>query len=86
MKKRIKAEKEYIDKTKKRDQKSRAKLTKLEEEYKEKYSEAVRKSEEAGKMIDQYSEVLEEQKTKLQRISGLSEEEAKKVLFEKSDK
>ncbi|MCB0728604.1 MAG: ribonuclease Y [Ignavibacteriae bacterium] len=80
--KRIKAEKEYIDKTKSEIRNQEQKLTKLEEEYKEKYSEAVRKSEEAGKMIDQYSEVLEEQKNKLQRISGLSEEEAKKVLFE----
>ncbi len=33
-------------------------------------------------MISQYSEIVEEQKQKLQRISGLSEEEAKKVLFE----
>ncbi|HMQ69549.1 MAG TPA: ribonuclease Y [Ignavibacteria bacterium] len=80
--KKIKAEKEFIDKSKSEIRNQEQKLSKLEEEYKEKYGEAVRKSEEAGKMIDQYSEVLEEQKNKLQRISGLSEEEAKKVLFE----
>lgn len=80
--KRIKADKEYIEKSKSEIRTYEQKLTKLEEEYKEKLNEATHKSAEAGKMIDQYSEVLEEQKTKLQRISGLTEEEAKKVLFE----
>lgn len=80
--KRIKADKEYIEKTKSEIRTYEQKLTKLEDDYKEKLNEATHKSTEAGKMIDQYSEVLEEQKTKLQRISGLTEEEAKKVLFE----
>lgn len=80
--KRIKSEKELIDKSKSEIRNQEQKLTKLEDEFTEKLNEATRKSEEAGKMIDQYSEVLEEAKSKLQRISGLSEEEAKKVLFE----
>jgi ribonuclease Y len=80
--KKIKSEKEIIEKAKNEIKISEQNFLKLEKEFREKLGEANHKSEEAGKMIDQYSEVLEEAKSKLQRISGLSEEEAKKVLFE----
>ena len=80
--KKLKAEKELLDKAKSEMKNFEMKVTKLQEDYEKKFTEAVQKSEEAGKMIEQYSEVLNEQKERLQRISGLSEEEAKKVLFE----
>lgn len=80
--KKLKTEKDLLEKTKSEIKIYENKLSKLEEEFEVKLKEATHKSEEANKMIEQYSDVLEEQKTKLQRISGLSEEEAKKVLFE----
>lgn len=80
--KKIKAEKELIEKARSEVKTLETKVAKLQEEYESKFQEAIKKSDEAGKMIEQYSEVLEEQKIRLQRISGLSEEEAKKVLFE----
>ncbi|HMS32516.1 MAG TPA: ribonuclease Y [Ignavibacteria bacterium] len=80
--KKLKTERELVEKTRSELKILETKVNKLQEEYEVKYKEATQKSEEAGKMIEQYSEVLEEQKIRLQRISGLSEEEAKKVLFE----
>ena len=80
--KKLKAEKELLEKAKSELKNFEMKVTKLQEDYEKKFNEATQKSDEAGKMIEQYSEVLNEQKARLQRISGLSEEEAKKVLFE----
>jgi len=80
--KKLKAEKELLEKAKSELKNFEIKVTKLQEDYEKKFNEATQKSDEAGKMIEQYSEVLNEQKARLQRISGLSEEEAKKVLFE----
>lgn len=80
--KKIKTEKDLIEKTKSELKNFEEKYIKSEKEYTIKSEEAKIKSESAEKIISQYSEVLEEQKIKLHRISGLSEEEAKKVLFE----
>ena len=80
--KKIKTEKDFIDKTKSELKNLEENYIRSEKEYTNKSEEAKIKSENAEKMISQYSEVLEEQKIKLHRISGLSEEEAKKVLFE----
>ena len=80
--KKLKAEKELLEKAKSELKNFEMKVTKLQEDYEKKFNEATQKSDEACKMIEQYSEVLNEQKARLQRISGLSEEEAKKVLFE----
>ncbi|MBK7157492.1 MAG: ribonuclease Y [Ignavibacteria bacterium] len=80
--KKIKTEKDLIDKTKSELKNLEENYTRSEKEYTIKSEEAKIKSESAEKIISQYSEVLEEQKIKLHRISGLSEEEAKKVLFE----
>jgi len=80
--KKIKTEKDQIDKTKSELKNLEENYTRSEKEYTIKSEEAKIKSESAEKIISQYSEVLEEQKIKLHRISGLSEEEAKKVLFE----
>lgn len=80
--KKIKTEKDLIDKTKSELKNLEENYIRSEKEYTIKSEEAKIKSESAEKIISQYSEVLEEQKIKLHRISGLSEEEAKKVLFE----
>lgn len=80
--KKIKTEKDQIDKTKSELKNLEENYVRSEKEYTIKSEEAKIKSESAEKIISQYSEVLEEQKIKLHRISGLSEEEAKKVLFE----
>ncbi len=80
--KKIKTEKDFIDKTKSELKNLEENYIRSEKEYTIKSEEAKIKSESAEKIISQYSEVLEEQKIKLHRISGLSEEEAKKVLFE----
>lgn len=80
--KKIRAEKEIIEKTKEEINNLQSNLVKLEKDYTAKTKDAELKAEESEKLIKQYSEVLEEQKIKLQRISGLTEEEAKKILFE----
>ncbi|MDQ3194558.1 MAG: ribonuclease Y, partial [Bacteroidota bacterium] len=80
--KKIKMERDHVEKIKYEYSISQTKLTKLQDDYELKFKETVSKTNEAENIINQYSEVLEEQKIKLHRISGLSEEEAKKVLFE----
>ncbi|MDQ3020282.1 MAG: ribonuclease Y [Bacteroidota bacterium] len=80
--KKIKIEKELIDKTKSDLRIAEQKLSRLEEDFDQKIKEASHKTGEAEKLISQYSEIVEEQKGKLHRISGLTEEEAKKILFE----
>jgi ribonucrease Y len=80
--KKIKTEKELIEKTRNELKNAEQKLTKLEEDFEIKLKDATFKSSEAEKLISQYSEIVEQQKEKLHRISGLSEEEAKKILFE----
>lgn len=80
--KRIKTDKEILEKSKEEVGNLQSNLVKLEKEYTVKIKDAEFKAEESDKLIKQYSEVIEEQKLKLQRISGLTEEEAKKILFE----
>ncbi|MBS1551887.1 MAG: ribonuclease Y [Bacteroidetes bacterium] len=80
--KRIKTERDFIDRTKSELKNLEENYLRSEKEFTLKTEEARIKAENAEKIIAQYTEVLEEQKSKLHRISGLSEEEAKKVLFE----
>ncbi|MEO8664831.1 MAG: ribonuclease Y, partial [Ignavibacteria bacterium] len=80
--KKIKAEKELIEKTKHELSNSETKLAKIQDEFEIKLTETCAKTAAAESIVNQYSEILEEQKIKLHRISGLNEEEAKKVLFE----
>lgn len=80
--KRIKTERDFIDRTKSELKNLEENYLRSEKEFTIKTEEARIKAENAEKIIAQYTEVLEEQKSKLHRISGLSEEEAKKVLFE----
>lgn len=80
--KKIKAEKELLEKSRAELKNTQQKITHLEEEFETKLKDVSQKTSEAEKIIHQYSDILEEQKSKLQRISGLTEEEAKKILFE----
>jgi len=80
--KKLKSEKDLVEKSKTEVKVLETNYIKSEKDFNLKSIEANVKTEKASKLIEQYSEVLEEQKIKLQRISGLSEEEAKKVLFE----
>ena len=80
--KKLKTEKDILEKTKSEVKILETNYLKAEKEFSSKSEEARIKAETADKLIAQNSEILEEQKNRLQRISGLSEEEAKKILFE----
>ncbi len=80
--KKLKLERDQIEKAKFEIKNTQAELERTGEEYEEKFKQVKIKSSEAEKIIDDYKEILDEQKTKLQRISGLTEEDAKKILFE----
>ena len=80
--KRIKIEKDNLETAKSELSKLENKLNKSVELCDIKIKEAENKIAESEKLISLNSEILEEQRNKLQRISGFSEEEAKKVLFE----
>ncbi|HQY21294.1 MAG TPA: ribonuclease Y [Ignavibacteria bacterium] len=81
--KRIKIEKDNLETVKSELSKLEIKLNKSVELSDSKTKEAENKISESEKLILMNSEILEEQRNKLQRISGFSEEEARKVLFEK---
>ncbi len=80
--KRIKQEKENLDRAKSDFVKSEQLVKRTEAEMNEKIKIAEQKAIEAENVISEYKETLGHAKEKLQRISGLSEEEAKKILFE----
>lgn len=80
--KKLKQEKEAIEKLRTENEKVQNSLRRIEEEMTEKIRSAELKSADATKTISEYNETLAQAKEKLQRISGLTEEEAKKLLFE----
>jgi ribonuclease Y len=80
--KRIKQEKEVVEKAKSDIERKEQFLKKTEAEMSEKIISADQKSANAEGLINEYKDSLAEAKEKLHRISGLSEEEAKKILFE----
>jgi ribonuclease Y len=80
--KKIKQEKEIVDKAKSDIERKEQSLKKIEAEMTEKIISADQKSANAESLISEYKDSLAEAKEKLHRISGLSEEEAKKILFE----
>jgi ribonuclease Y len=80
--KNIKQEKEIVDKAKSDIERKEQTLKKIEAEMTEKIISADQKSANAESLISEYKDSLAEAKEKLHRISGLSEEEAKKILFE----
>lgn len=80
--KKLKQEKEAIEKLRSENEKVQSSLRRIEEEMTEKIRAAEQKSSDAAKTITEYNETLAQAKEKLQRISGLTEEDAKKLLFE----
>jgi len=80
--KKLKHEKELVEKERSEIHKAQGVVKKTAEEFELKFNEVTTKNNKAEKIIEEYSEILEEQKVKLHRISGLSEEEAKKILYE----
>lgn len=51
-------------------------------DYTQKFKEFTEKKQEVDRLEEECKNLIEEQKIKLQRISGLSEDEAKKILFD----
>ncbi len=81
--KRLKKEREELDELINNVSKKNTELAKFEGELNAKNKELEEKLQLAEKQVEENKQLLEEQSAKLVRISGLSEEEAKKILFEK---
>lgn len=80
--KRIKQEKDELESLQAVAEKLQQSLKRKEEEMNEKIKSADLRTNEAESIVNEYKSSLAEAKEKLQRISGLTEEEAKKLLFE----
>jgi len=78
----INSEKDNIDKLKTELVNKDKHLEQLKNELNNKVSEFSEKKNEVDKLEIEVNKLIEEQKSRLQHISGLSEEEAKKILFE----
>lgn len=80
--KKIKNEKDTVEKIKTDLITKEKQSQSLIHEYTEKHKEVSEKKTEVDRMAEESKEILTEQKLKLQRISSLSEEDAKKMLFD----
>jgi ribonuclease Y len=80
--KKIKNEKEKIEKQLSEIEEKESKISKLEVEYNTKLKAVDAKEKIVEKQIEETKALVQEQSDKLQRISGLSEEEARKILFD----
>ncbi len=80
--KRIKAEKETAEKIKNELITKEKNAQQSHAEYTTKLKEFTEKKNQVDKMEEEVNNLINEQKSKLQRISGLSEEEAKNLLFD----
>ena len=80
--KRIKAEKETAEKIKNELITKEKNAQQAHAEYTAKLKEFTEKKNQVDKMEEEVNNLINEQKSKLQRISGLNEEEAKNLLFE----
>ena len=80
--KRIKAEKETAEKIKNELITKEKNAQQAHAEYTAKLKEFTEKKNQVDKMEEEVNSLINEQKSKLQRISGLNEEEAKNLLFE----
>ena len=80
--KKIKADKEVVDKIKSDLVTKEKQAQILISEYSEKHKEVSEKKAEVDRMTEESKEIMTEQKLKLQRISTLTEEDAKKMLFD----
>ena len=81
--KRLKKEREELDELINNVSKKNNELSKFEGELNNKQKDLDTKLETVDKQIEENKQILDEQSAKLLRISGLSEDEAKKILFEK---
>ena len=80
--KKIKNEKEIVEKLRNELQTKESNAQQAYNEYSLKIKEFTEKKQQVDKLESDVNALIEEQRTKLQRISGLSEDEAKKILFE----
>ncbi len=80
--KRIRNEKESVEKIKNDLLQKEKNAQQVHSEYTAKLKEFTEKKEEVDKLEQEVNNLIKDQKEKLQRISGLSEEEAKNLLFE----
>jgi ribonucrease Y len=79
--KKLRNDKEFIEKIK-NDLISKDKsVQQAINDYNEKHKEVLEKRTEVEKLAEESKQIVAEQRTKLHRIAGLSEEEAKKILF-----
>jgi ribonucrease Y len=78
----LKTERDKLSESKNEFFTKEKKILILEKELSQKLHESTSKIDEAEKLIAHYKKLTEEESVKLQRISGLTEEEAKKILFE----
>lgn len=82
LEKKVKNEKETVEKVKNELITKEKQAQNLIQEYTLKHKEVTEKKQEVDKMAEENKEIIAEQKVKLQRISALTEEEAKKMLFD----
>lgn len=80
--KRIRNEKETVEKIKSELVTKEKNAQQVHTEYTTKLKEFTEKKEEVDRLEQEVNSLIKEQKEKLQRISSLSEEEAKNLLFE----
>lgn len=80
--KRIRNEKETVEKIKNELVTKEKNAQQVHSEYTTKLKEFTEKKEEVDRLEQEVNNLIKEQKEKLQRISSLSEEEAKNLLFE----
>ncbi len=80
--KKIKNEKETVEKLRNELQTKESNAQQAYNEYSLKIKEFTEKKQQVDKLEADVNALIEEQRAKLQRISGLSEDEAKKILFE----
>ncbi len=80
--KKVKTEKENVEKLKSDLVTKEKSAQQSHTEYTAKLKEFTEKKEQVDKLEEEVNQLIEEQKVKLQRISGLSEDEAKNHLFD----
>ncbi|MCE1164135.1 MAG: ribonuclease Y [Bacteroidetes bacterium] len=80
--KKVRNEKENVEKIKNDLTTKEANAQQAHNDYTLKIKEFTEKKEKVDELEAEVNHLIEEQKVKLQRISGLGEEEAKKILFE----
>lgn len=81
MEKKLKSAQESIEKIKNELVTKEKNLKTIEDEFNTKSKELTQQQESVTKLEEEYKKQTEESKIKLHRISGLSEDEAKKILF-----